>query len=33
MGKIIAVVLLALVGFAILQILPDLQRYLKLSTM
>lgn len=33
MGKLIAVVLLALVGYAILQALPDLQRYLKISTM
>ncbi|MGH2480525.1 MAG: DUF6893 family small protein [Ktedonobacteraceae bacterium] len=33
MGKIIAIVLLALVGYAVLQVLPDLQRYLRLSTM
>ncbi len=33
MGKLIAVVLLALVGYAVLQMLPDIQRYLKISTM
>lgn len=33
MGKLVAIVLLALVGYAILQALPDLQRYLKLSSM
>jgi len=33
MGKLIAVVLLALAGYAILQALPDIQRYLKISSM
>lgn len=33
MGKLIAVVLLALVGYAILQAVPDIQRYLRISTM
>jgi exosortase/archaeosortase len=33
MGKFIAIVLLALIGYAILQVIPDLQRYLKISTM
>ncbi len=33
MGKLVAIVLLALAGYVVLQIIPDLQRYLKISTM
>ncbi|MHB8597709.1 MAG: DUF6893 family small protein [Ktedonobacteraceae bacterium] len=33
MGKLVALVLLALVGYLVLQMIPDLQRYLKISTM
>ena len=33
MGKLVAIVLLALIGYAVLQMIPDIQRYLKISTM